>query len=63
MNRCISITIPRVFRASAYLCLLSSALLQLGLDLPDEGGRDALLELVGGRVQVEYLDNLRHLER
>ena len=40
------------------LSLLHGALLQLVLDLPDEGGADSLLELVGGCVQVEYLDDL-----
>ena len=40
------------------LSLLHGALLQLVLDLPDEGGADSLLELVSRSVEVEYLDDL-----
>lgn len=44
------------------LSLLQRSLLQLGLNLPDEGGAHPLLKLVGGRVQVENLDDLGDAE-
>ena len=42
------------------LGLLHSPLLQLVLDLPDKGGTNSLLKLIRRRVQIEYLDDLRH---
>ncbi len=35
---------------------------QLGLDLPDKGGRDPLLVLVSRRIQVQDLYDLRDLQ-
>ena len=40
------------------LGLLHGSLLELGLDLPDKGRTDSLLELVGRGVEVEDLDDL-----
>ena len=40
------------------LRLLHGSFLELGLDLPDEGRADPLLELVGWRVEIEDLDDL-----